>query len=144
MARDDVLTDWLDRALTAEAGFWGLADCFLWPADWVLARTGVDPAEGFRGRYRTALGATRLVQRAGGALALWRAQAARAGLNLAGRPRPGDVGLVCGATAGTGPTLRDRVGAIHLGGGEWAVRTPGGLRIGRPPHIQAWRVPWRS
>lgn len=144
MKREAALTAWLDRALAADVPFWGTADCFLWPADWVVACGWPDPAAAFRGRYRTPLGAARLVRRSGGAGALWRAQASRIGLAPTAKPRPGDVGLVRTDTVGVGPTLRGQVGAVHLGGGEWAARTPGGLRMGRWPVMEAWRVPWRS
>ncbi len=43
-----------------EAPFeWGQHDCCLWVGDAVLAMTGFDPAEEYRGAYSTALGAKR-------------------------------------------------------------------------------------
>lgn len=44
---------------------WGRHDCALFAADAVLAMTGVDPAEGWRGRYSTPRGAIRVLRRDG-------------------------------------------------------------------------------
>lgn len=40
---------------------WGLDDCALWCAGPVVKVLGYDPAASFRGRYRTALGANRVL-----------------------------------------------------------------------------------
>src|SRR5690606_16299333 len=48
---------------------WGKFDCCLFAADVIRALTGLDPAADLRGRYRTALGAKRIVNREGGSLA---------------------------------------------------------------------------
>jgi hypothetical protein len=45
---------------------WGYHDCILWGANAVLAITGYDAAEGFRGTYSTALGAARVLKELGG------------------------------------------------------------------------------
>lgn len=142
MGKAEALDAHLERTL-AESAFWGVCDCFLWPADWIETCGWPDPATAWRGRYATALGAARIVARAGGVEALWRREAERIGLAPTARPIAGDVGLAARETTGVGPTLRGRVGAVCLGGGEWAVRTQGGIRTGRWPVLQAWRVPWR-
>lgn len=50
---------------------WGKQDCCLFACDGVLAQTGLDPAAGmFRGKYRDALGAARLVRKHGGVEAI--------------------------------------------------------------------------
>lgn len=61
-----------ERALSAEVEAartrpfeWGRHDCALWAADCVMAMTGNDPAACWRGRYRTALGAARILRRSG-------------------------------------------------------------------------------
>lgn len=71
---------------------WGVNDCCLFAADCVLAQTGRDPAAGWRGRYRNAAEAGRLVHRLGG---MERMAGAVLGMSL---PTPlharlGDVGL---------------------------------------------------
>lgn len=45
---------------------WGKNDCCLMAANYVAATTGVDCAESFRGKYNTAIGAYRLLSKAGG------------------------------------------------------------------------------
>jgi hypothetical protein len=139
MRKAEALDHHLERALE-EPGFWGVCDCFLWPADWIVARGRPDPAADYRGRYATALGAARIVNAAGGAEALWRTMADRSGLPPTRRPIAGDVGLVRHPTSGTGNVLRGVLGAVCLGAGVWAARTSGGVRTGRWSVIQAWRV----
>jgi hypothetical protein len=107
---------------------WGLHDCALWAADAIEAQLGVDPAQALRGRYRTQLGACRL-------LAPW-------------------GGLAGVATAVLGPSLRSPLlactgdvgfttqGALAVCAGEtWLVATSQG--VGHLPltdAVQAWRV----
>jgi len=42
---------------------WGQNDCCLWAADAILAQTGEDPAEKYRGTYSSELGAFRAMKR---------------------------------------------------------------------------------
>ena len=44
---------------------WGVHDCALFAADAVLAMTGTDVAVGWRGRYRSAAGAKRILRKTG-------------------------------------------------------------------------------
>lgn len=63
--------DWEQRlsfacmAVTERPHAWGTHDCALYAADCVLAMTGVDLAEDYRGRYTTPVGAARMLKRAG-------------------------------------------------------------------------------
>ncbi len=41
---------------------WGRHDCCLFAADWVREATGADPAADWRGRYRSASGARRILR----------------------------------------------------------------------------------
>ena len=65
--------DWPSRllALIAERRerpfAWGRHDCALFACDAVDAMTGVDPARGLRGKYRSALGARRVLKDFAGA-----------------------------------------------------------------------------
>lgn len=59
----------LDEAINARriAPFsWGRQDCCLFAADLIEAMTGHDLAKKFRGKYRTATGAAKVMQKAGG------------------------------------------------------------------------------
>ena len=109
----------------------GAHDCSLWPADWVLAARGFDPAAAWRRAYRSPHGFVRLIAEAGSLFVLWEA-------GIAGRlartetPRPGDVGLV--QLPGHRPT-----GAILARHG-WAVLTPRGLAVASFPILAAWEV----
>jgi hypothetical protein len=47
---------------------WGSNDCCLFAADWIRRACGVDFAEDLRGRYSSALGATRILSKFGGVL----------------------------------------------------------------------------
>lgn len=108
---------------------WGSQDCALFGADCVEACTGADPAADLRGRYRTELGAARVLKRLGGLAAL---AAARLGPEipptLAVR---GDIGL---SDRGDG-----RMALVVCNGGVWQAPGPAGIVIARQP-LRAWRV----
>lgn len=111
----------------------GKADCVLTVADWIVERGFPDPAEPYRGRYRTALGRERLLRRNGGLEAVVEAGADRSGLFCCRDPKRGDVGLVIAY----GQTFA----AICLGRG-WAIKSQRGLTVLRPDEVvKAWRVP---
>lgn len=141
MSKDSALAAWLDRAIDTPR-VWGRHDCTLWPANWVVECGHGDPAAEWRGRYRTLLGAARLARPAGGMEALFARGAEASGLRRASRVIAGDVGLLAMPTAALGPTLGASVGAISIGGGEWAVVHDRGLWMGHAPVIAAWRVRW--
>ncbi len=65
------LQDW-DRRLASLVnrhmrlpGEWGASDCLLTVADAIEAVTGIDPAKGVRGRYKTEAGAAKLLLKRG-------------------------------------------------------------------------------
>lgn len=111
---------------------WGSLDCCLWAADWVLARSGRDPAAPLRGGYWTEAGAGELVRRAGGILALVSQHVAAIGLVEAADPAPGDLGVVQFAS-GRSPALWT--------GEMWVAKAQTGIFAGRYPHLVAWSVP---
>lgn len=74
-----ILSDFLEER-RAMPFAWGRNDCCLFAADWVKAATGEDLAEFFRGRYKTALGATRFLERKGGVRGLMRLIAEPSGM----------------------------------------------------------------
>lgn len=124
------MTD-LDAWLAAEEarpfeGFWGRQDCLLFMADWVEARTGRDPAARWRGRYATQTGAVRLILRAGGLTGLVREGLDVVGWREAPVPRRGQIGLVKSASWGPRTKALRQAGAVCLGGGWWAGRSPEG------------------
>lgn len=146
---DLFLEDALDRVWS-----WGEWDCALCPAAWVRALGHPDPAADlfrYGGGYDTALGAARVVRKAGGMVALWTDVAARAGARPVSTPRKGDVGLIRLPDAEqpgpallvetTPPSLRETVGAVCIGGGHWATASAEGIGIlNRPAVVRAWRV----
>lgn len=113
---------------------WGENDCVLFAADCVKAMTGEDPAGEIRGRYRTAIGATRLLRRRGGSLA-----------DLVGfgfdpvhpsRARVGDLALTPSADASF---TEDALGIVT--GAVVTVVAPNGLgAVQLSSAIAAWRV----
>jgi hypothetical protein len=66
------LPDWQDRLAECVRGRigrgfeWGTNDCMAWAADCVLAQTGHDDWERYRGRYSTPRGALRAIRRGDG------------------------------------------------------------------------------
>jgi hypothetical protein len=86
---------------------WGETDCCQFVGRCVAAMTGTNPAAAWRGRARTARGASRIIRRLGGMRAAWRAVLGpETPLPLAGR---GDVVIVPGRTD-------DAVGIVDLSG----------------------------
>ena len=102
-------------------------------ADWMEGQRGGDPAKEWRGRYRTAIGAARIVRRHGGMTGLVDCAVGGIGMDRTVTARRGDVAVV--------QTPEGDMGAIVTGAG---VATFGGAGIGlivRPlPILAAWRV----
>ena len=69
------INNWLNSLYAQIDGFnampfaWGTHDCCSFAADCVLAMTGVDKMAGYRGGYKSAVGASRKLAKAGGMLA---------------------------------------------------------------------------
>lgn len=134
MSEADELPGFLS-SIAATPWTWGECDCLLAPADWVKARIGRDPAETWRRRYRTELGAKRILKHAGGIAAL-----VDAGMNSIGIARAeiakvsrGDVGLV--------ETTFGVVGAICIHPQLWAVKSTGRTLMAEAfPVAVAYRV----
>jgi hypothetical protein len=96
---------------------WGRDDCALWCAGIIERALGYDPATSFRGRYRTRIGARRVLGKGGLAGAL-RAAARRHGWRRGrkGEERVGDVGIA--ALAGHHVTVICRAPGWFVGRSE--------------------------
>lgn len=102
---------------------YGKWDCCLWLADWGRVLTGVDAAAHLRGRYRTALGAERVLRREGGLVEVVGRGAALVGMKPLQTPQEGAVGVV---VAQTKAGVNREVGAI-FNGRRWVVLAPAGI-----------------
>lgn len=111
---------------------WGECDCSLFMADWCRKVRGVDPAASLRGRYSTAAGAMRHVQRLGGFETMARTLMAAHGFVSTDAPRVGDVGLVAHPHVGPVFAIRCALG--------WAVKSPEGVAVDDYPTLAAWSV----
>lgn len=96
----DLKRETLERALVAAMGSagemqWGKDDCALWCANILKDALGYDGAERFRGRYRTRMGARRVLGQQGLAGAL-RASARQHGWRRikVGTEQVGDIGIL--------------------------------------------------
>lgn len=109
--------------------------CCTFPADWVVAQRGVDPAGKWRGRYNSDLGVALALHRRGGLADVFAAECAAVGLEPTERPERGDIGVVMLMTeSGLRPC-----GAICTGP-RWAAMTAFG-QLALPAHpLTAWRV----
>lgn len=123
---------YLELAAATPPG-WGTFDCLLYPAGWVRLVTGLDPAAGWRGRYRTAIGAARLLRREGGLLAI--ARQGMTGFAETAHAVRGDVGVVRLETA-DGPRA---VGGV-CAGAMWSAIHQGGLYVGPAEPVAVWAV----
>lgn len=117
-----------------EAAFsWGENDCCLFAADCCVAVCGIDPAEQYRGRYRTEIGAKRALKQVHGSLeAAWDACFERIPVRLAQR---GDV-VMFDSTFG-------RCIGVGWAGGVWCVTEDGVARVHAEPTL-AWRIEARE
>lgn len=133
MADVQLLTSFLTQAAREpfQPGRW---DCLMTLANWVDVATGRDPARDLRGRYRTVMGAARIVEASGGPLALVSRLARRSGLRRVSTAEPGDVGLVWIRGHGS-------FGAVRGMNGRWVVKLDRGLTSYPFPHIAVWRLP---
>jgi hypothetical protein len=92
---------------------WGSHDCCLMASDWIVELVGIDPAANLRGKYRSAIGALRLLNARNGVIGIARAAAEANGWPEV-RPkalRRGDIAAVSTAKEGhalgvcCGPTV---------------------------------------
>ena len=113
---------------------WGRHDCALFIADAVEAMTGEDLAAGWRGRYSTALGARRVLRRAGHDSPLDVVAAALPEV-LPAAALPGDVAAIPAETEGDWPAL-----GIVQGAQVYVLRPEGLGLVGRGRIARAWRV----
>lgn len=127
--------DFIDR-IAAQGWQYGERDCLLWLGLWTLESVGVDGGAEWRGRYKTALGCARILNKSGGMVACIERGAAAAGMVEAGVPVSGAVGLIEVMTPrGTGP-----VGAI-FNGARWCALTPDGVLSVRMTPVRFWNLP---
>ena len=120
---------------------WGVCDCCLFVADWIAWRDKIDPAAHLRGTYSTEREMRRLLQAAGGIVAVVEDCAGRAQLvERKSAPDVGDVGLVQVAIRiWRGRAVSVPVGAICLGQGRWSIKTrERGLMVQPFPLLRAW------
>ena len=116
-------------------------DCFTFPASWVQRLTGIDPAEEFRGTYRTREEAHQIIDVFGGPLALAEHQLAAVSAKRVQNPETGDVGLIKAMTGETiGDQIETLIGAVRFGP-LWACIHPAGIRATPAEFIAAWRLP---
>ena len=138
------LIDYFERMKTV--GFeWGKNDCILFALGAAQVMTGIDTAKDFRGLYKTALGAARVMQKRFGTTNLseaadafktkWESEEI---LNVLMAQR-GDIveADVVSAEGGSGPSL----GVVDLDGTHALFAGPSGtIRIKITDCRRAWRV----
>lgn len=100
---------------------WGENDCCLFASDWVRACLGFDPASDVRGRYHTALGATRILNERGGVIGVIEAAAERYDWPEVQRAfaQRGDI---IAAEAGAGITLGIVIGPLAVFPGKNGIQ----------------------
>lgn len=108
---------------------WGEFDCCLFAADCAVAVCGVDPAEQYRGKYKTETGAKRLIKKNHGSLeAAWDACFARVSPAFVQR---GDIALYQSQTG--------RAVAVFWANEYWSTTDEGVARVWCEP-LAVWRV----
>lgn len=118
---------------------WGVLDCCFFAGNWIRDATGRDPLASFRGRYRTAREAARLLLRGGGMVPTVGAEMERGGFVRTAMPDHGDIGVL---------TLPDSAGparatCVVMSGPWWVALgedTVSYLSPERHPVDAAWKV----
>jgi len=123
-------------ALATHPMVWGQSDCVMMAADWIRSRGHPDPAEPYRGRYKTELGCARLLTKAGGVLAIMQSGAARIGLQITDAPQVGDVGCIMVIT----PSGRSSEAGALCDGRLWVTMGRAGILAASVAPLRAWRV----
>lgn len=119
------------------SGFDG-QDCTLFPADWALRLTGIDPGDGIRGTYDDERGAIRVLSEWGGISEFVATRMAASNWSVAwGHPRDGDIGIVTAPLAPFG--VFGFIPAIRAGG-LWVIRTIHGQRAAPFEHGKIFRA----
>lgn len=98
---------------------WGVRDCCLWPADWVMLCRGFDPAAKWRGRYSTEAEALAFIEHEGGMLNMWSGVLP---LPRTATPKDGDVGVIM-VHGDNGPVANGGIFADK----RWSFVAPNGL-----------------
>lgn len=129
------LAEW-QKAATGRPFSWGDSDCCLAVCDALLAITGIDPAQSFRGNYKTKRGAYGALKRFAGGGLVETVEKITGDLGWPEIPvlmaRRGDVGLV--------DTDQGEALAICVGP-KWAVQGASGLAfMSIKSGLRAWRV----
>lgn len=109
---------------------WGASDCLLFMCDWVVHRTGRDPASEWRGRWSSGPSAAEILAELGGLERAARAAFAREGFLETSAPAEGDAAVVL---------LKRPVCAIHVAG-RWAAKGYRGVAVTPAPVLVAWSL----
>jgi len=110
---------------------WGFADCCTGACDVFSRLHAIDPMQPLRGRYRSKIGAYRIIRQMGGFVTMAETLAREAGLRE-GAGDPGDIGV---AEHDGGLAL-----VIAVAPGVWAGKTLTGMTTGAVA-VRAWRAP---
>jgi hypothetical protein len=118
---------------------WGSTDCTIWVADWIYARTGIDPADKYRGTYANADECRALIQREGGFMPLVGMLMDEAGFDRTQSPADGDVGII---SVPVNEQAMPVVGAIFAirSADLWVARGLHGIRAEPWPFVTAWKI----
>jgi hypothetical protein len=131
------LDDYLESAL-GRPWAWGAMDCCFFAGDWISVSTGRDPLAPYRGRYRSAVEAGRLIMRAGGLPQLLDPEMARCGFVPVASAQTGDIAVLRSTAEGDHAVAR---ASVMIADGPWWVgRTLDGLAGVRAEPPRIWRV----
>lgn len=108
---------------------WGVYDCCLFVADCCVVVCGVDPAEKYRGRYKTELGAKRLIKKNHGTL-----EDAFDSCFKRREPTHVQRGDIC-----TFMNEEGKAAAVYFAGDWWSTTENGVMRVDCDP-IVVWEV----
>jgi hypothetical protein len=136
-----MLDDYLDTAMR-QPWQWGQMDCCAFAGGWIVAATGIDPFESWRGSYRSSGAAKRALYRAGGLLQAVRDAMRGGGFQECEDERHGDICVMLHQAARD--DMRVAGGSVLIRYSHfWVARALNGIAgLDVPPEkiVARWRV----
>lgn len=119
---------------------WGLMDCCMFGGDWIAARTGQDPMRRYRGIYKTAMGARRLIAKRGGLAEMTGVEMALLGFERTETPEHGDIAVMAMPAPRNAPMAVAGAAIVIRFNHWWVARKTDGIAVFEAPFLAAWRI----
>ncbi len=119
---------------------YGVTDCLMILADWVIIRRGVDPAAAWRGKYHDEASCRAALVAGGGLVRCIEIGIAPLGIPRTNEPKRGDFALVSAPVMRGNTRVLRRAGGLCVSEHRWAVMSDTGLLIADFRPVTAWAL----